>query len=343
MKRLDYTGKRIFVGIDVHKKTYSVAVLCEGEIMKRDTLTASPETLVSYLKKYFQGAEVFSAYEAGFSGFYLHRKLVENGINNIVVHAAAIEISARDKVKTDKRDALKIATQLLANRLNGIYIPTVEMEDRRELSRLRNTLVKEKNRTAARLKQKANYYGLIGPLDEKKVTTNWIKSILAHEHLHGLRVCLEMLSEQWHSYTEQIKKIDKELKEQAEVDELKETVYRSAKGIGPTAARILSNELGDMSQFNSERALFCYTGFTPSEYSSGDHIRRGHISRQGKSHLRKILVQCSSIAIRYDTSLKEIYDRIAHRAGGKRAIVAVARRLIERLRSCFRNNTLWPC
>lgn len=96
-----------------------------------------------------------------------------------------------------------------------------------------------------------------------------------------------------------------------------------------------------MSQFASERALFSYTGLTPSEYSSGEHRRQGHISRQGKPILRKILIQCSWVAIRYDSSLREIYERIAKRAGGKRAIVAVARRLVGRIRACFRTKQVY--
>ena len=73
----DYTGKTIFVGIDVHKKTYSLSVLYDGMLVKRDTIFAFPDNLVSYLQKYFSGAKVKSAYEAGFSGFGLHRHLIK--------------------------------------------------------------------------------------------------------------------------------------------------------------------------------------------------------------------------------------------------------------------------
>ena len=96
-----------------------------------------------------------------------------------------------------------------------------------------------------------------------------------------------------------------------------------------------------MSQFSSERDLFSYTGLTPSEYSSGEYVRRGHISRQGKPILRSVLVQCSWVAIGYDQNLKDDFDRIAAKQGAKRAIVAVARRLIGRLRACFRNGVLY--
>jgi len=337
----DYTGKKIFVGIDVHKKTYSVSVVCDNDLIKRDTMPAHPKRLVAYLHKYFDRAVIKSAYEAGFSGFGLHRYLIDNGIDNIVVHAASIEIGARDRVKTDKRDSTKIAIQLAASRLKGIFIPSPEVEDRRELTRLRSTLVKDRNRIATRLKHKANYHSLIGPEDSQKVCNQWITRLLTLKMKLGLKYVIEELVDQWKSFNVKIKRLNELLKEQSVEDEKHEKVYRSVNGVGSTTARVLANELGDMSQFSSERALFSYTGLTPCEYSSGEHVRKGHISRQGKPILRSLLVQCSWVAIRYDPGLREIFERIALRAGSKRAIVAVARRLIGRLRACFREGVLY--
>lgn len=339
--RHDYKGKTIFIGIDVHKKTYSVSAVCDNQLVKRDTMPAYPNKLVDYLNKYFSGAKIKSAYEAGFSGFGLHRHLLESGIENIVVHAASIEIGARDRVKTDKRDSEKIAVQLATHRLKSIFIPSHEVEDKRELTRLRTKLVQDRNRIATRLKQKANYHGLIGPNDLQKVSNLWIQNLLKNEMLLGLRYVIEELVDQWKSLSNRLKKLDDRLKEQAISDEKLEEVYRSVRGVGPTTARILANELGDMSQFSSERRLFSYTGLTPCEYSSGEHVRKGHITRQGKPILRSLLVQCAWIAIRYDPELREAYEKIAKRAGGKRAIVAIARRLIGRIRACFRTNKLY--
>lgn len=339
--KYDYTGKTIFVGVDVHKKTYSVVVMCDKAIVKRDTISAVPEALGDYLQKHFIGAKINSAYEAGFSGFGLHRHLIKRGINNIVVHAASVEIGSRDKIKNDKRDSLKIAVQLEAQRLKGIFVPSLEMEDRRELTRMRSTFVQDRNRTATRLKHKANYHGLIGPEDHKKVSTEWIRKLLSKEVAPGLRYTLTALAKEWNGMNGKIKELEILLGEQAEKDESVELIYRSVKGIGKTAARILANELGDMSQFSSERNLFSYTGLTPSEHSSGEHTRKGHISRQGKPVLRCTLVQCAWVAIRYDEGLKQVFQRISKRAGSKRAIVAVARKLIGRIRACFRTGELY--
>ena len=88
-------------------------------------------------------------------------------------------------------------------------------------------------------------------------------------------------------------------------------------------------------------ALQINIGLAPSEYSSGEHKRQGHISRQGRSVLRKIIIQASWKAIHKDSSLKIIYERISRTAGKKRAIVSIARRLIGQICSCFRSNELY--
>jgi transposase len=134
---------------------------------------------------------------------------------------------------------------------------------------------------------------------------------------------------------QEIKLLGKQIREQAKGDK-NDMVYQSTPGIGPTCARILSNELGDMSQFRNERALFCHTGLTPSEFSSGEKQRKGHITHQGSSRLRWVLTEASWQAVKKDPKLKRDFERIAHRRGKKRAIVAVARKLVGRIRACLR-------
>ena len=114
-KKPSYQGKEVFVGIDVHKKTYSVVSIVEGAVVKKWRTTAKPEQLTKQLKDYFPKAKIYSAYEAGFSGFVLHRQLEKVGIENVVVNAASVEVTVNNRVKTDKRDALKLASLLEAS------------------------------------------------------------------------------------------------------------------------------------------------------------------------------------------------------------------------------------
>jgi transposase len=336
----DYTGKTIFIGMDVHKKTYSVTAICDGAIVKRDTLKAEPEGLISYLKKRFGSGRIKTAYEAGFCGFHLHRTLEAAGIENIVVHAAGIETS-NSRVKTDKRDSLKIAAHLSEGKLRSVYIPTVEQEDQRTVTRLRDTFSKEKSRVANQIKSLLFLHGLIPADNKKKVSLKWIRDLSQFEMTPGVRFSIEMFAKTWLELDAKIKEINEEIKKQAIKDKVIDTMYQAASGIGNISARVLANELGDLQQFKNERQLFSYIGFTPSEHSSGEHTRQGHITKQGKPIVRKILVQAAWVAIRHDKELQAIYERIAAKSGAKRAIVAVARRLIGRIRSCFRTGELF--
>ncbi len=304
-------------------------------MVKRATLPAVPEKLVEFLKYHFAGAEVRSAYEAGFSGFTLHRVLVAHGINNIVVNPASIEVAAKDKVKTDRRDCKKVAIQLEAGRLEGIWVPTVEQEEERLVTRTREQLVSERTRLGNQFKSRLYQFGVIPHDDETVISERFIDSYLGEDLSPRLQQCLSVLARLWKSVNEEIKGLESQMKEQAKSDK-KDAIYQSAPGIGPICARILSNELGDMSQFPNERALFCHTGLTPSEFSSGKNERKGHITQQGSARLRWVLTEASWKAIKEDAKLKKDFERIAHERGKKRAIVAIARKLVGRIRACFR-------
>jgi len=337
----DCTGKKVFLGIDVHKKTYSVTAICEGVVVKKATIEASPDGLVTFCKKYFFGAEIESCYEAGFSGFHLHRILIKNGINNRVVHAAGIEVASGDRVKTDKRDSLKMAGLLSVGRLRGIHVPSEEREGKRAVTRLRNTIVEHRTSVANQIKALLHQHGLVSARSKQKMSVKMIRNLKALSLQLDIKYALSHLIAIWEEHTARIKEIDAQLGLQAMEDNDLETIYRSVPGIGPIGARVLANELEDMAYFENERQLFSYTGLTPSEHSSGGHIRKGHISRQGKAMVRKILVLAAWKAIQKNQTLKQAFERMAIKAGVKKAIVGIARRLIGHVRACFRKGCLY--
>ena len=341
MKKHDYTGKTIYLGMDVHKKTYAVTAMCDGQVVKRDTLKARPSLLIAYVQKYFVGAKIESAYEAGFCGFYLHRCLEAAGFKNLVVDAAGIEIASGNRVKTDKRDSLKLATHLSEGRLKGIRVPSPEREDKRAITRLRDNFVGNRSRIACQIKSLLHLHGLIDADSKKMVSPSWIKELRDKPLTSGIKFALTQLLDLWLHLDAKVKEIDQEMGSQAENDNALERVYRSVPGIGPTTARVFANELEDTLQFKNERQLFSHTGLTPSEHSSGEHVRQGHITRKGKPILRKLLVQAAWRAITLDFSFGEIFDRLAARVGKKRAIIGIARRLIGRVRACFRTGQLY--
>jgi transposase len=296
---------------------------------------------VEYIKKYFTGAKVYTAYEAGFSGFYLHRYLEANGIENIVVHPASIQVSSRDRVKTDKRDSLKIAKQLSTRELHGIIVPSEERENFRTVTRTRDAIVETKKRVGNQLKSLLFLHGLIKPEEDMKVCRTWIKKIQGLDVGEDIKYCINMYTQIWLDLDTKVQEILRKLTEQAKEDEKLDVIYRAAPGIGALSARVLSNELMDMQYFRNEKNLFSYTGLTPGEYFSGEHRWQGRISRQGKSILRKILVQVAWRAIKTDAHLAAVFERISKKAGKKKAIIGIARRIIGCIRSCFINGEIW--
>ena len=295
-KSVSYLGRQVFIGIDVHKTTYAISCQCAGVLVKRWQMKADMEKLVEILKRDFEGGILFAAYEAGFSGYKLYRYLESKGIKTLVVNPASIEVSSRDRVKTDKKDSVKIANQLAAGRLRGIQVPTVEQEQRRLITRSRQQLIKERTRIRNQIRFRLHQFNLI-PCDHRaplsrKFVNQAIKGCVSDELIKTVNSYISV----WDAIDLQISDMDKEIKEQSKNDVL-EPLYRSVSGIGIIAARVLSNELGNMKRFANEKALFSYIGLTPQEYSSGEHRRLGHISRQGNSRVRGILVECAWTAL----------------------------------------------
>jgi transposase len=330
-----YVGESIYVGIDVHKRTYSVVVRAQQTEVKRWTTAAEPAKLGEQLHKFFAGASIYTAYEAGFSGFVLHRELTRQGIRSIVVHAAAVEVAAHNRVKTDKRDARKLAEQLEAGRLRGIRIPTEAEEQRRLLSRTRSQLVRQRTQVQNHIRMKAHQFGLIAPDDRRQMSHTLVSELLSQCPNPAFQAVVKAHQAVWRALEHEIAQLEADLKRQAAADPY-EATYQSVPGVGFISARVLSHELGDLSQFANERQLFSYTGLTPAEYSSGETTRRGSITKQGNAHLRSILIEIAWRAIGKDPSLAAFFERIKLRGGSKRAIVAVARKLIGRIRAAFR-------
>lgn len=336
----NYKGKKVFVGIDVHKRTYAVVVSVDNIVVKKWQTEASPEALANQLNKLYPESDIHSAYEAGFSGLVLHRTLEQLGIHNLVVNPASIEVSAHNRVKTDKRDAQKIALLLEAGRLKSIHIPSQQAEQKRLLTRTREQLVREKTSLKNMIRMRCHQFGLIAPSDRRLMTHKFVKELLQSSPSEEFSTAINAYWRVWKSLDAEVKALEVELKKQSQQDAY-EATYRSAPGIGPLSARILSNELGDMSQFANERQLFSYTGLTPSEHSSGPSIRRGHITRQGNARVRFVLCEAAWRAIRKDKSLRDFFNSLYPRTGKKKAIVAVARKLIGRLRAAFRQEKLY--
>ncbi len=134
--------KPVFIGLDVHRTFFVATCLCDGVVAKRCRLPGTSEAVLHFIRKYFPQAKVFTCYEAGYSGFWLHRDLEAAGLKNLVINPGSLAVARNDKVKTDKRDSLKMATQLAAGQLKGIRVPTPEDERARLIARTREQIAR---------------------------------------------------------------------------------------------------------------------------------------------------------------------------------------------------------
>lgn len=173
-----YDGEEVYFGIDVHKKTYVIVARVNQTIVKKWTTSAQPEALARQLLKYFAGGIIHSVYESGFSGFVLHRVLQQSGADSMVVHAAAVEVTVYNRVKTDKREAVKLAQQLEAGRLQGIRTPSEVQEQHCLLSRTREQLVQERTAIKQKIRMKAYQFGLIDPDKRREMSPRFVQELL---------------------------------------------------------------------------------------------------------------------------------------------------------------------
>jgi transposase len=172
-QRIAYTGERVYVGIDVHKETYTVTCVCHTQRVKTTTVPAEPASLAASLLRWFPGATLTAAYEAGFSAFVLHRALTQVGSTNLVVNPASIAVAAHEKVKTDRRDSKRLARDLADGRWRGLYVPTAAEELARLLPRTRAQLVQHRATIARQIKAKRHQFGLIAPSNRRLLSSRY--------------------------------------------------------------------------------------------------------------------------------------------------------------------------
>jgi transposase len=324
----------LFVGIDLHKNRWHVTIRTVDLELFSASIPGTWEALQRVLARY-AGYQVQAVYEAGYVGFRLHDRLVAHGIPCLVTPPSLIPQEYGNRVKTDRRDSSKLARLLAKGLLKRVWVPSEEELYHRQVIRRRRQLVRDRVRTQSRIKAELRFYGV--HLEEPR--GRWTQGYF--ETLRRLRFGNRWMQESFNRLLEHYEflsaQIDKQtplLRELSETARYRERVeiLQSIPGIGIISAMELLLELQDVSRFRRAEQLAAYVGLTPSQYSSADKVRLGRITGIGKNTLRSLLVEASWTLIRKDQAMREKYDRIKIRSGGKRAIVAVARTLLLRMR-----------
>lgn len=336
-------GKVVFCGIDMHFKHWNLCFLCDGEVVEKLAISAEFGKLLNVLKRYSLARQISLVYEAGFCGFWLCRQLEAHGYACMVTPPSLIPQLA-SKVKTDKRDAEALASYLAAGLLKAVYVPPPEVEADRRIIRRRAQLVKNLTRDKNQIKSFLHLHGIQAPKDIRSKWSRaylaWLAS-LAWEH-EADAFTLASLLKGYHREYEDLVEVTRRLRQLAHAPRYEANFKRlySLRGVGLVTAMTFLLEVYDFGRFKRATQFASYLGMTPAQYSSGDHVRLGHISRQGNAHLRRVLVESAWTVIRHEPLLREKYQRIRNKHdNGKKAIVAVARTLAIRLRRCVLDQT----
>jgi|TARA_B110000261_G_scaffold143153_1_gene164943 transposase len=341
-KSIDFTGKNIYVGLDVHKKSWSVTVLLDELEHRTFSSPPVPEVLSKYLTKNFPGGTYLSAYECGFSGYGHHRRLHELGIKNIVINPADVPSSNKEKTtKTDKVDSRKIAKGLRNGELRGIHVFDLVDEEFRSLVRQRTIFTKDLRRSKQRIKSSLMYHGIEVPeeLDE----TSWGKAFeywlagLEMSTSNGTQV-LENLYQNYLFNKNQIRVLAIDIKKYAR-RHYKEDYFllRTIPGIGQLTAVAIISELGDINRFKHLNHLCSYVGLMPMSYNSGESEQSRGMTYRANNWVRTMLVEASWQAIRKDPAMTQYYLKHAGQINGKKAIIKVSRKLLNRVRYVLKN------
>lgn len=340
INELDFKGQNIYVGIDVHLKSWSVAVLSEHSVLKKFSQNPDADALHKFLVNNYPGANYHSVYEAGFCGFWIHRKLVRLGIENIVVNPADVPTMSKEKLrKTDAVDCNKLARELCSGSLTGIYVPDEATLEMRSLIRLRSSIVKDTTKEKNRIKSLLRYHGIDIPEEFTKHSVgNWSKHFL--KWLREVKLSTEYGRKTLDLHMDNLIRLrsmllqeTRTIREISRKDPFGEMIrlLTSVPGIGITTAISLLVEIDDVGRFENADYLASFVGLIPMCHSSGEEEGVGDITIRKHASLRCALIEAAWVAIRKDPAMTMAYGSFRKRMNAQKAIVKIARKLVNRI------------
>lgn len=286
-----------YVGLDVHKETIVIAIaddLRSAEIRNYGTIPNKIEALEKFIRQQVsQGIELRCAYEAGPTGFGLYHYLRNNGVDCIVVAPSMIPTKSGMRIKNDRRDAQDLARLHRAGELSAIYVPEPEDEAMRDLVRSRDDARNAKRKAKQRLLSFLLKHGRIytGRKTWTKAHYNWLADIKMDHPAQQISLqeyidTIEEADNRVTRLTEAITSLVKQWRLEPVV-----TAIQALRGISLLTATIVVAEIGPLGRFSKPTELMAYLGLVPSEYSTGQHIKRGGITKAGNGYARRALVE----------------------------------------------------
>jgi transposase len=320
--------------MDVHKETIAIAVAAMDGSEPRfvGTIPNTPMALRKCLQKLGPAEHLRCCYEAGPTGYSTWRLLAEWDIDGTVVAPSLIPTKPGDRVKTDRRDALKLARFHRLGDLTAVWVPTPEHEALRDLCRAREAAKRDQERARHRLLKFLARHDIRPPDAGVKRWSRAYRAWLAELRLEaGRETVLEEYRGQFAEAEARVARLTLRVKQAAADGPFAVLIggLQCLKGVGPITAVTLVAELGDLTRFRRPRMLMGYSGLTPSEYSSGGRVQRGHITKCGNSHVRFVTIESAWHARWGNRPDSTALQR--RREGQPEAIVAIAKTAQRRM------------
>ncbi len=333
-------GNVRFVGLDVHAETIAIAVAeSTGEVRTLGTVPNRPEAIRRLVRKLGPADQLRVCYEAGPTGYVLYWQLIGLGVHCDVVAPSLVPVKAGDRVKTDRRDAEKLARSHRAGDLTPVWVPDAEHEALRDLVRAREAAKKDQLRARHRLGKFLLRQGRQRPAHLKMAWTaghlDWIRTVRfespAHrvvltDYLHEVERVAARITDLNDAILEAIRTAPPQMRAVMQA-------LQALRGVAAVSAATIVAEVGQLSRFQNPRQLMGYSGLVPSEYSSGARRRLGAITKTGNAHLRRVVIE-AAWAYRFGPAVRGPLR--ARQAGLDPAITEIAWRAQKRLHDRYR-------
>jgi transposase len=323
-------GEMIHVGIDVHKKTYHVAV----HSTLRGALTtwvqpASPDVVLGWLRPIRRHVACV-VYEAGPTGFDLARRLQAEEFPVKVVAASKLPVASARDSKTDRLDCRKLAVYSAKGLLHPVRVPTAQEEADRQVLRIRDQMIRKARTAQQQIKSFLLQHGLAEPKGLGHWSIRAIAELRGLELLPELRFCLDLLLDELAHAQEQVERATRRLRELPRAERHRKTnqTLRSVPGVGLVTAMSFRLELPEPQRFDDQCQVAKMIGLAPQVRQSGGTRHEGGILKSGNTRLRTVLVEAAWRWVACDDAARERYKRlVANTGSGNKAIVGLARLL----------------
>lgn len=309
-----------YIGLDIHKE-FCVATEMdkEGNVIRGNQRIGTSKEAI---REYFSSVgKAKVAIESTGIWEYIYEVLDAIGLDIKLVNPVKARAIAEAKIKTDKVDSEILAHLLRSNLIPEVYVGSKEMRELKRLIKervfMKRQIVQIKNRLCSELLRR-------GIKPELNIFTKEGRKYLRSLDINSIQRELNILE----SIEKEISSIDKELRRYHKDNE-DAKILTTLQGIGYYTALALVSVIGDINRFSNSEKLSSYLGLVPSTHQSGNDIYHGHITKEGPSNIRWLLIQCTWVHVRFckDSFLTDFYNRVAKKKGKKKAIVATARKM----------------